>query len=367
MIRVPRRAAIGFLLAALAIATACIQAVPAGADAPLAPLTVAVSTSNMSGSQNLPFVQGTIYAVTYIFTDTANAKLTNISFSDRLPAGVSVAPGTTPTALNCGNYTPSGESGSGTISASGFTVYGNSPNHCAMEFFIVAATPEGSTPDKPGTISWTDNGTAEPSSDVTFPSWSVSVTTPPTLGISFPASGTTFDFDQKVRAQLTGTPGTGDSIPAGDLYAVDQIGDEVSSGGLIPTDVPGKHTLTVWAQTTDGFIGSGQKITYTVASPKPLNIHSAPHARITFDIKYLATGTVTATFVYGGKVIATGTRWVHVGYEMPMSVVLNATGQRILASHKSGVAVSLVLRYKQWVVHTFNPTPATVFPHIQLR
>jgi len=38
--------------------------------------------------------------------------------------------------------------------------------------------------------------------------------------------------------QLTATPGSGDSIPAGDLYAIDENGSEISSGGLLPSRRP---------------------------------------------------------------------------------------------------------------------------------
>ncbi len=220
--------------------TATAATVPA-----LAPLNFAVSTSNTSALGTLPFVQGTTYAVNYVITDTANAKLTNVSFSDQLPAGVTVAPGTTANAVNCGTLTPPSESGASTITVSNFTVYGNSPNLCAIEYFVVAATPEAQTFDTPGSVSWTDNGTPEPSSDIDFQPWSVTVTTPPTLSITSPINGSTYAFNQKVVLGLGALPGTGDTITPGSLYAVDSSGDDYTSGQTIPTDVPGVHHLTV--------------------------------------------------------------------------------------------------------------------------
>ena len=356
-----RLAAVPALLAA-----AFVLASPAGAVSELPPLNVAVSTSNESAGGNLPFVQGEVYAVTYLFTDPANAKLTDVHFSDHLPAGVTVAPGTSASALNCGNFQPVAEPGASVISADGFTVYGNSPNHCAMEFFVTAAAVEGPSSDALGTVSFSDNGTPELSSDVTFHSWSVAVTSPPTLAITFPANGASFAFNQKVRAQLTATAGAGDSITPAGLYAVDEIGDEVSNQGLIPTDVPGPHTLTIWTQTADGFIGQGPRISYTVASPAPIDLQSDRHGDLSFKVRYLQTGTVTATLRYHHTVVATGKRWVHVGFEMPMRVVPNAAGRRILASHRSGITVSLSLLYRQWVIHSFTNTPATIFPKVHL-
>lgn len=351
-----------------ALASALALAAPAGATAALPPLNVAVSTSNATtAGGNLPFVQGNVYALTYIFTDTANAKLTDVQFRDQLPAGVTVAPGTTASALNCGSFTPASQAGASVINADGFTVYGNSPNHCAMEFFVTASTVEGPSADTPGPVRFSDNGTLEPSSDVVFPSWSVSVTTPPSMAITFPANGAHFAFDQKVRAQLHATPGPSDAIAPASLYAVDEVGDEVANGGLIPTDVPGPHTLTLWTQTVDGYIGSGERISYSVGSPAPSDITSNARGDLRFKIRYLQTGTVTATLRYGHTVIARRRRWVHVGYRMPVWIAPNARGRRILAANRHGITVSLSLSYRQWVIHSFTSTPTVVFGHIHLR
>lgn len=358
------------LTLALAVITAAVATTlttsSASADTPvLPPLNIQVSTGNTTATGTLPFVQGTMYAVTYVITDTANAKLTNVSFSDQLPAGVTVAPGSDVNVLNCGDFKPANDSGASTISESGFTVYGNSPNHCAMEFFVVASTAEATTSDTPGTVDWTDDGTPEPSSDVVFPSWSVSVTTPPTLAITTPVSGANYAFNQKVALVLAATPGADDSIPLGDLYAVDDTtGAEVANGGLLPTDIPGVHKITVWAQTADGYDGSGQTVTYTVGSPQPINFVWHPYGAITYKIKYLATGRVDATLRYGSTVIATARKWVHVGYEMPMWVGFNAAGQHLIKSVKHPLHATLTLVYQTWNYHSFTNTPANVVENV---
>ncbi|MGH2842636.1 MAG: hypothetical protein ACRDKL_03495 [Solirubrobacteraceae bacterium] len=371
MIRTPNCSRIRLVLTLGAATAATVPALllspTAGAMSQLPPLRVAVSTANATASGNLPFVQGEVYAVTYTFTDTANAKLTAVAFSDHLPTGVTVATGTTASALNCGHFKPANEAGSSTITADGFTVYGNSPNRCAMEFFVTAGTLEGPSSDTAVMAHWTDDGTPEPNSDVMLPTWRVSVTSPPTMAISFPANGASFAFNQLVHAQLTATSGAGDAITSAGLYAVDEVGDEVSGGGLVPTDIPGRHTLTVWAQTADGFIGAGPSISYTVRSPAPLDLQSDGRGHLTFKIRYLQTGTVTATERYDGIVVGTNKRWVHVGFEMPMWVHPNAAGQRILARHPRGVTVSLTLRYRQWNIHSFTSTPAVTFHKVHLR
>lgn len=333
----------------------------------LPPLNFAVSTSNMTPAGNLPFVQGTVYAVNYVITDTANAKLTDVSFSDQLPAGVTVAPGTTATALNCGNFTPQSESGASAITVSNFTVYGNSPNHCAIEYFVVASTVEGTTSDTPGTVTWTDDGTPEPSSDVNFPSWTVSVTTPPTMAITTPINGATYAFNQKVTLALTATAGPGDTITPGSVYAVDNNGYEYTNGQTIPTNVPGVHTLTVWAQTEDGFYGAGaQSVKYTVDSPKPVHVVSHPLGSLSYDIEYLANGRVTATLSYDGETLSQVKKWVHVGKEMPMWLSPNATAQQILKRHPGGIDATLTLEYQVWNYHSFTNTPVNVIEDVHI-
>jgi uncharacterized repeat protein (TIGR01451 family) len=226
-------------------------------------LAVSVGTSNTSATgQQLPFVAGTVYAVTYTLTDNVPDTLTDVSFTDQLPAGLSIAPGSVGTASNCGVQSNAGpstlqtQSGATSVSESGFTVSAGAGQGCEVELFVVAGTVEASASDTPGSASFQINGKSETestfasssapaSAPVEFPEWNVSVITPPTLGISYPATGAHFAFNQKVRVGLTGAAAVGDSILPGNLYAVDETNSVFTDGQQIATDIPGTHTLTV--------------------------------------------------------------------------------------------------------------------------
>jgi hypothetical protein len=343
-----------------------------------------VSTSNTGQTgQQLPFVAGTVYAITYTLTDEVPEQLTDVSFTDNLPAGLSIAPGSVATASNCGAQSGSGpatlavQSGATSVSESGLTVSPGAGQGCEVELFVVAGAPESSVSDAPGSASFQIDGKRETESDfaassahagapVEFPQWSLSVVEPPTLAISYPANGAHFAFNQKVDAKLSGTAAAGDSILPGNLYAVDETDTEFTNGQPIATDIPGKHTLTVWAQTADGFTGSGQTVSYTVGSPRPVDVVSHPLGSLSFDLKYLVNGRATMTLRYGSTVIGYARQWVHVGKEMPVWIAPNAAAERIRASHPQGFKATLSIEYQVWDIHHFDNTPVNVVSNIEI-
>lgn len=375
------------LLAAALVPAAAAAIVAAPASAATSPvLAVSVSTSNTSATgQQLPFVTGTVYAVTYTLTDNVPDKLTDVSFTDQLPAGLSIASGSVGTASNCGQQSDGGpstlqtQSGATNISESGFTVSPGAGQGCEVEVFVIAGTPEASAADAPGSASFQIDGknetesnfassSASTSTPVEFPEWSVSVLAPPTLGISYPASGSHFGFNQKVDVKLTGTPAVGDSILPGNLYAVDNQTNAVfTNGQRIATDIPGTHSLTVWAQTADGFIGHGQTtVSYTVGSPQPVDMVSHALGSLSFDLKYLVNGRATMTLRYGSTVIGYARQWVHVDKEMGVWMAPNAAGERIRASHPHGFKATLSVEYQVWDIHHFVNTPINLVPNVEV-
>jgi uncharacterized repeat protein (TIGR01451 family) len=370
---------------ATAVATvAAASVVAAPASAATSPgLSVSVSTSNTTPAGQLPFVAGTVYAVTYTLTDNLSDPLTGVSFSDELPAGLTIAPDTTATASHCvagpdgGPKSLDTESGATSIRESGFTVAPGVGEGCSLEVFVTAGFAAASASDTPGSASFVIDGKSESESNfasssaaasasVEFPQWNVSVIARPALAISYPATGAHFAFDQKVRAKLSGTAAVGDSILHGNLYAIDENDTEFTSGQRIATDIPGTHTLTVWASTSDGFIGAGQKITYTVGSPAPVDLVSHRLGSVSFDVKYLATGRVSMKLHYGATVIGYVKKWVHVGKEMPVWIALNAAGERLRASHMRGFKARLSLEYQIWDVRVFKDTPVNVVQNIEI-
>jgi uncharacterized repeat protein (TIGR01451 family) len=381
---IPARITAVLATALVPLSAAAVVAAPASAaSSPV--LAVSVSTSNTSATgQQLPFVVGTVYAVTYTLTDNVPDKLTDVSFTDQLPAGLSIAPGSVGTASNCGQQPNAGpgtlqiQPGATSVSESGFTVNPGAGQGCEVELFVVADTAEASAPDTPGSASFQIDGKSETESNfasssvpasapVEFPEWNVSVIAPPTLGITYPAPGAHFGFNQKVDVKLTGIPAAGDAILPGNLYAVDEANSVFTNGQPIATDIPGTHTLTVWAQTADGFIGSSsQSVSYTVGSPKPVDMVSHALGSLSFDLKYLVTGRATMTLRYGSTVIGYAKQWVHVDKEMGVWMAPNAADERIRASHPHGFKATLSVDYQVWDVHHFQNTPINVIQNIEI-
>ncbi len=347
-------------------------------------LAVSVSTSNTGPTgQQLPFVSGSVYAVTYTLTDNAPEPLDDVSFTDQLPAGVSIAAGSVVTTSDCsqsngGPSTAPAQAGATSISESGFTVAPGSTGGCSVELFVVAGAAESTAADAPGSASFEIDGRSQTESNfastsapagapVEFPEWNVSVIAPPTLGITYPAPGANFAFNQKVKLQLSGVAAVGDSILPGDLYAVDDTDREFTSGQDLATDIPGTHKLTVWAQTADGFYGAAaHSVSYTVGSPAPVDMVSHPLGSLSFDLKYLVNGRASMTLRDGSTVIGYARQWVHIGKEMPVWIALNAAGERLRASHPHGFKATLSVEYQVWDVHVFNNTPLNVIQNIEI-
>jgi hypothetical protein len=373
-----------FLASALAsvVATAVVAAPASAASSPV--LAVSVSTSNTSpAGQQLPFVSGSVYAVTYTLTDNAPEPLDDVSFTDQLPVGVSIAAGSVVTNSDCAqsNDGPSAapaQAGATSIAESGLTVASGSGEGCSVELFVVAGATESAASDAPGSASFEIDGKSETESDfastsapastpVEFPEWNVSVIAPPTLGITYPAPAANFAFNQKVKLQLSGVAAAGDSILPGDLYAVDDTDTEFTAGQEIATDIPGTHRLTVWAQTADGFYGAAaQSVSYTVGSPAPVDMVSHRLGSLSFKLKYLVNGRATMTLRYGSTVIGYARQWVHVGKLMEVWMAPNAAAQRIRASHPHGFKATLSVEYQVWNVHVFDNTPLNVIQNIEI-
>jgi hypothetical protein len=361
-------------VAASALCFLSFLSTSAQADATNPDLTISASLSSVSTSNSpLPLVQGTVYALTYQLTDNDAAKLLDVGFSDTLPTGLTVAPGSTVEDADCGQTTvghdipAKAEPGASTVSESGFNVFPGSDQSCYVEFFVVASTIETGATDTPGSASFQLNLNTQPAQTSTqFIPWTLNVIAPSSFTITAPATGATFNFNQKVPITLSASLASGDSITPGSMYAVDEDGYEVANGQDVPTYIPGTHTLTVWGQTADGFYAPGTKITYTVRSPQPVDVISHPMGSLSFKVEYLAVGTATSVLTYNGTVISSVKHWVWVGKEMPVWMSLNAAGKRLVASHKSGFNATLTITYRVWSYHSFTSHAVNVIPNIHI-
>jgi hypothetical protein len=336
----------GALIAVLGAAAAVL---PATALAVTPPLTIAVTGSGYStgtGSSAVYFDNvGVTYGITYTLKDNSTANtattgttFTGVGFTDALPAGVTLDDEVGETAKNCGvPFTPSNQPGASTVTESGLTIVNGSTCTITLEF--VPATAEVAAPDaiSGATYTYTPSGgsaitytqTANPT-DFGITLLALTVAPLPTLSVSGVTNNASYTYGQAVDLDFSATAATDDAIPAGDVYATDDQGNTLASGAAINTQVPGSHQVDVWVTTQDGYLGS-QTYTYTVASPALKSVKAAKSGNVSFNVEYLAPGSVLAEVLDGKTVIGKVTKKVTVGTETAITVKPTAAGKKLLA------------------------------------
>jgi uncharacterized repeat protein (TIGR01451 family) len=325
----------------IAVLGAAVAVLPATASATTAPLSITASTSwlpatgSIANNQYFANVGGT-YGITYTLKAASGDTLTNVGFTDALPAGVVLDDEVGETAKNCGTlFTPSNQPGASSVSESGLTVT-NSVGSCTITLEFVANTAEGATPDAitPTAYDNTPSGgplTPELASTASVTDLSLTVAGLPTLSVTGLTNNATYGYGQSVDLGFSATAAANDSIAANGVYATDDQGNTLSPGAAIDTDVPGGHQVEVWVETVDQYEGS-QTYNYTVNSPKLTAVKAnSKTADVTFDVDYLAAGSVLAEVVDGKTVIGKVTKKVAVGKNTAVTVAPTAAGKKFLA------------------------------------
>ncbi len=294
--------------------------------------------------------QGGTTALGFTLTNpNATGSLSNVSFTDTLPAGVVVdtQPGTT-IASACNSKTVqatvTATAGTSTIAVTGATLAANdAANPCTISV-AVTSNAVGTVQNSTGPV--TATGTAAGAASV----GSLTVAGLPTVSSSAPRNGATLNYKQKVHARFGCQEGTlGPGLI--DCSAQDDLGNTVESGGLIDTSVPGAHTLTISASSADGEVTS-DTINYTVL---PDNLFTVSHVAassngsITLSVKVPGSGliAVLASAPLGDEAsvrLTPGRGWfafgelkkkVHHAGTFKLTITPNGTGSTSLAAHGS--------------------------------
>ncbi len=234
-----RRPHAAFVALTAAGAAALVAAGPAAAATSPPPPTI---TSAFTPTE-IGVGDSTATALSITITNSsATAKLSALSFTDTLPAGLTID---NPNGLNgtCGS--------AGVITASpgtaAFSLSGGSlaaATSCTISVSLVAAAP-GTLSNSPGSVS-SSAGSSAPGAAAT-----VTVLAPPTVTVTNIKNNATYSFGQVVRPSYSCTQ-PGDATALADCSAGDDLGDTILSGGKLNTTTPGAHTVTVTATSSAG-------------------------------------------------------------------------------------------------------------------
>jgi len=308
---------------------------------------LAVSPPSLSSSFTPTTITvGNTTALTYtIKNPNSSGSLSGISFTDTLPAGLVVD---NPNGQNgtCGSTsTLTANPGSNTISLTGGKLAAGTS--CTVSADVTSNTP-GTVQNSAGAVNSTEGGAGSGDTQ------SLTVIGNPTISLTSPRDGATFNFGQKVIARFScqeapGGPGLTD------------CDGDAGTGSPIDTTTAGPQTFTVTAISADGAVVS-QTVNYTVRPDNRFTIsHVTGHANgsVDFRIKVPGPGRVavlesapTANLAAKGPVLTPGSgrfafgqasvkvraaRTVHV------TVTPSARGIGLVKSHHSTVLIRLAV------------------------
>jgi hypothetical protein len=286
-----------------------------------APPTVTTAfTPNLIG---LSDSSATSLSVT-IANPNASGTLSSVSFTDTLPAGLTVdnPNGENGTCGSAGVITA--DAGSQAISLTGGSV--KAASSCTISVSVVPSQ-TGTFTDAPGAI-----GSSAGSGAASAPA-SLTVIPPPTVRVSNPRNNAKLAFGAVVRPRYSCSQ-PADPSALSDCSAVDDLGNNVASGGALDTRAPGSHTLTVSATSADGLVTT-QDIDYTVLPDNRFTLaqlSTKANGTVSFLLALPGAGSVIIREIDGHHTF--GTYSGHVGGPRKLKVTVKPSpaGAKLLAA-----------------------------------
>ena len=312
-------------------------AMPAAALAAGPPSITSTFTPNSIG------VAGTSALSFTITNPNPSGSLTSVGFTDTLPAGVVVDDpnGQSGTCGSTGTLTAT--PGGSTITLSGGKLAAGAS--CTVSAAVTSNTAEV-VQNATGPVS-SSAGTGNSDTET------LTVIAPPSVALTSPVDGSTFNFGQRVIARYScaeAANGPGIVDCSGSIDAGDAI---VASGSPIDTSTPGPHTFTASATSDDGQVVTGT-VNYTVRpSNKFVVSRLKAHAggSLSLQIALPGPGTVQLSEHKGRVVLARKTIKAHQSETAKVTLSLDTKGAQLL---KGGSAVVLRL------LVAFKPTGGLV-------
>lgn len=332
--------------------------------AALAPSAMAASPVTIKTSfENTPISLATSDAIGYAFTNTSGASQ-NVTFTDTLPAGVTLDNpiGTTLTngsSSGCSVVSSTAAPGASSLTVT-ITVPSATSTVCTLSYSIVATAPSNDVAisDAYSAVS-TASATA-----VGTTAGSLTVLSSPSLSFTAPTNGQSFSLGQVADAAFACTAtDPKDSIDS--FFGTDDEGNQIESGAPIDTVDPGSHTLEVDCYSAAGGGDVTQTINYTVGSYTLSAVKAAKTTdRVTFKTTVPA-GKLVAKYFYGKKVMGTTTVSPASRGSVAVTIKPTTAGKKLLARLKgSSASLKLQVSFTPLAIGTgdqqITPAGATV-------
>jgi hypothetical protein len=257
------RGLIGAAVASAVTATAFALATAVPAMAAAAPPTI---TSAFTPTE-IGVGDSTATALSFTITNpNASGTLSGVSFTDALPAGLTVD---NPNGENgtCGSASVvTAVPASATISLTGGSLKATAS--CTVSVSLIAGQ-VGVLQNTTGPVS------SSAGSSATGDTQSLTVLPPPTVTVRGVKTNAHYTFGAKVKPTFTCAQ-PGDPAVLADCSAVDDLGNSVASGKALRTTQAGSHSLTVTATSSDG-LSTTDTFDYTVLSNNRFTVSAIKH------------------------------------------------------------------------------------------
>jgi hypothetical protein len=316
-------------------ATVGLQAAPT-AVAAAAPTITSAFTPNVIGVGNT-----TATALSFTITNpNATGTLSALSFTDTLPAGLTVDDPNGESGTCGTSSVVTANPGSQTISLSAGSL--KPATSCTISISLIASQ-TGVLQNDTGPVS--SSGGSSSGGDAE----TLTVLPPPTVSVARFRNHARYRYGEVVRPRYSCAQPS-DAQGLADCSAADDLGNAVASGGALDTRSPGRHSLTVSATSVDGLVTT-DTINYTVLADDHFTVSSLERkgaGALGFTLALPGAGRVKVVeLAAGGVTFGTYARTVASARNITLIVHPTPAGQTLLST-SAPVKVTLQV--------TFAPT-----------
>jgi hypothetical protein len=309
-----------------------LQAAPAALAASAPPTITSAFTPNVIGVGDS---DATALSVT-ITNPNASGTLSSISFTDTVPAGLTVDDpnGENGTCGSAGVITAN--PGSQTFSLSGGSLKGLAT--CTLSISLIASQ-TGTLSNNTGLVtSSAGNSSAGDTETLT-------VLPAPTVSVSGVKNNAKYAYGKVVRPRYSCTQ-PADPTALSDCSAADDLGNNVRSGGALDTKSPGPHSLTVSSTSTDGLVTT-DTINYTVLPDNRFTVSKVKPTTggaLTLKLALPGAGAIKVLELAGPTTVGSDTGRVGRKRTLTLTVKLTPHGTALLTASTS-LKVGLKVTY----------------------
>jgi hypothetical protein len=345
-----RRIAAAIAVFAAATALAFVSSGPAEAASPPT-ITSAFTPAEIGVGDS----SATALSVT-ITNPNATGTLSDVAFTDSLPTGLTID---NPNGQNgtCGSTgvitaTP----GSSVISLTGGSI--KAASNCTISFAVIASQ-TGVFQNSTSPVSSSGGSSAAGDTE------SLTVIPPPTVTVANIKNNAKYTFGETVKPTYSCAQAA-DPTALSDCSAEDDLGNSIASGGALKTKIPGDHTLTVTASSSDG-LSTSDTFNYTVLPDNRFTVSTVQAKSggvLSFQLGLPGAGAVKVVEL-GPKNVTFGKYTATIGQKRTLNVSVKPTpaGTKLLTP----AATKTPTRIKVKLTVTYTPkggVKKTVIKHV---